>query len=74
MEIEKRNLDGAYFRVKRGGKWQNICFSDLTDEEMDAVLNGQTTIWLMSLCKHLGQVLRYIGNEFDIRCGGDKEE
>lgn len=31
-------------------------------------VNGQTTIWLMSLCKHLGQVLRYIGNEFDIRC------
>ncbi len=74
MEIEKRNLDGAYFRVNRDGEWQKICFSDLTDEEMDAVLNGQTTIWLMSLCKHLGQVLRYIGNEFDIRCGGDKEE
>lgn len=44
MEIEKRNLDGAFFRVKRDDKWQNICFSDLTDEEMDAVLNGQTTI------------------------------
>lgn len=74
MEIEKRNLDGAYFRVNRDGKWRKICFSDLTDEEMDAVLNGQTEMWLKSLCKHLGQVLRYIGNEFDIRCGGDKEE
>lgn len=72
--MKNRNLDGAFFRVKREGRWQNICFSDLTEEEMDAVLNGQTTIWLMSLCKHLGQVLRYIGNEFDIRCGGDKEE
>lgn len=72
--MKNRNLDGAFFRVKREGRWQNICFSDLTEEEMDAVLNGQSTIWLKSLCKHLGQVLRYIGNEFDIRCGGDKEE
>lgn len=74
MEIEKRNLDGAFFRVKREGKWQNICFSDLTDEEMDAVLNGQTTIWLMSLCKHLGTVIRRIGDEFEIRCGEEEEE
>ena len=72
--MKNRNLDGAFFRVKREGRWQNICFSDLTEEEMDAVLNGQSTIWLKSLCKHLGQVLRYIGNEFDIRCGGDEEE
>lgn len=26
----QRNLDGVYFRVERDGKWQNICFSDLT--------------------------------------------
>lgn len=28
-----RNLDGYYFRVKRDGKWDNICWSDMTDEE-----------------------------------------
>lgn len=72
--MKKRNLDGAFFRVNRDGKWRKICFSDLTDEEMDAVLNGQTEMWLKSLCKHLGQVLRYIGNEFNICCGGYKEE
>ena len=74
MKIEKRDLDGAYFRIKRDGKWGKACFTDLTDEEMDAVLNGQTEMRLKSLCKHLGQVLRYIGNEFDICCGGDEEE
>lgn len=75
MEIEKRNLDGVYFRVKRGGKWQNICFSDLTDKEMDTVLNGQTEMWLKSLCKHLGKTVRSLGDEFDILCGrGDEEK
>lgn len=74
MEIEKRNLDGAFFRVKRDGRWQNICFSDLTDEEMDAVLNGQTTIWLMSLCKHLGTVIKRLGDRFDICCKVEGEE
>lgn len=38
-----RRLDGVYFRVKRDGKWQNICFSDLTDEEMDSVMDSRTT-------------------------------
>lgn len=73
MKIEKRDLDGAYFRIKRDGKWGKACFTDLTDEEMDAVLNGQTEMWLKSLCKHLGQTLRYIGDKFDIRCGDEEE-
>ena len=30
-----RNLDGIYFRVQRDGKWENACFSDLTQEEME---------------------------------------
>lgn len=36
----KRDLDGIYFRVKRGKHWESICFSDLSDEEMDKVLKG----------------------------------
>lgn len=41
---------------------------------MDAVLNGQTTIWLMSLCKHLGTVVRKLGDRFDICCKVEGEE
>lgn len=76
MGIEKRNLDGAFFRVKRDGKWQSICFSDLTDEEMDKVLNGQTTVWLKSLCKHLAETIRRIGDKFDscYNVKGEEEE
>lgn len=72
--MKDRNLDGAYFRVKRDGKWQNICFSDLTDEEMDAELDGRTEMWLKSLCKHLGETIKRIGDEFDICCGDEEEE
>ena len=72
--MKDRGLDGAYFRVNRDGKWRKICFSDLTDEEMDAVLNGQTTIWLMSLCKHLGTVIKRLGDRFDICCKVEGEE
>lgn len=62
-----RNLDGAYFRVKRGRKWENICFSDLTNEERDDVTNGRSEGWLRSLAYHLADVIKDIGERFDIR-------
>lgn len=61
-----RNLDGCYFRVFRDGKFQNICFSDLTEDEMHEKLDGRSAEWLESLCVHLGQCLREIGDQFDI--------
>lgn len=32
------NIDGVYFRVKRMGKYCNVCFSDLENSEMDEYL------------------------------------
>ena len=61
-----RNLDGVYFRIKREDKWENICFSDLTEEEMDYVMDGRTAEWLRSLCKILGKTVRDIGEQLDI--------
>ena len=68
MESEdiKRNLDGVYFRVLRDGKWDNICFSDLTQEEMETVMEGRDEDWLKSLCIRLGSTNRNIGDTFDI--------
>lgn len=48
-----RNLDGYYFRVYREGKYQDVCFTDLTDEETEAMLNDRTDEWLMSLYEGL---------------------
>lgn len=68
-----RDLDGVYFLVKRDGSWQKICFSDLTDEEMDKVLEGHSVEWLKKMCKILGRTIRGIGDKLDI-CRERKEE
>lgn len=69
----KRYLDGIYFRVKRGKHWESICFSDLSDEEMDKVLEGHSVEWLKNTCKILGRTIKRIGDEQDI-VGWQKEE
>ena len=61
-----RNLDGVYFRVKRDDKWQSICFSDLSDNEMEEVMQDRPVEWLKSMCKILGHTIREIGNQLDI--------
>lgn len=61
-----RNLDGCYFRVERDGKWENICFSDLTEQERGKVMAGKGEPWLISLIEHLADTLHAIGDAFDI--------
>lgn len=61
-----RNLDGVYFRIKRDDEWQSICFSDLTEEEMDEIMKDRPTEWLCSLCKILGKTIKNIGDQLDI--------
>ena len=63
---KKRNLDGVYFRVERNGKWENICFSDLTKEERNNVMLGKSEIWLRSLCDILADTIKDIGDMFDL--------
>ena len=63
-----RNLDGIYFRIKRNNKYESICFSDLTEDEMNEVLKDRDIKWLKSLAKMLGRTIREIGNHFDIIC------
>ena len=59
-----RNLDGVYFRVKRDDHWQNICFSDLTEKEMDNVMKDKSEEWLRNMCKILGATIKDIGVQF----------
>ena len=61
-----RNLDGIFFRIERGGKFDNVCFSDLTEEEMDFVLRSKNDEWLKSLCKALGKTIHHIGDELEL--------
>ena len=57
-----RNLDGYYFRVERDGKWQNICFTDLTTDEMEHVIENKSDEWCESLYEGLQDVLLDIYN------------
>lgn len=66
--MEFRNLDGFYFRVERNGKWQSICFSDLTEDEMREVIKNKSTDWLQNLAIGLGKVIRDIGDQLDLSC------
>lgn len=68
-----RELDNIYFRVERGKHWESVCFSDLSDEEMDKVLEGHSVEWLKSTCKILGRTIRDIGDSLDI-AGWQKDE
>lgn len=61
-----RNLDGIYFRVERDGKFENICFSDMTEEEAENVLKNADLLFLKNMCKLLGKTIKRIGDELDI--------
>ena len=58
----RRNLDGVYFRI---GK-ENICFSDLTEEQQDEMMNGRSEEWLKNMCKILAKTIKTIGDQLEI--------
>lgn len=65
--MKKRNLDGIYFRIERGGKWENVCFSDLTEEERERVCRGKNAQWFKQVAFHLADCLKVVGNMCDIK-------
>jgi hypothetical protein len=70
----KRELDGAYFRVERDGKAEDICFSDLTEQEMFKVIEKWDIIGLRRMCVLLGETLHIVGDHFDIIAKEVEEE
>ena len=67
MEEKKpRGLDGFFLRVKRGDRYVNRCFSDLTEEEQKKWLARLSEEGLRSMCMELGKIIRNIGDQFDI--------
>jgi hypothetical protein len=64
----KRNLSGIYFRVKNEetGKFDNIVFEDLSEQQQDEMMKGRSEEWLKSLAKQLASTLNIIGEQLDI--------
>ena len=71
----KRNLDGMYFPVKRDDKTENVCVSDMTDEELEAVVFERADPkFLKGIVKNLVHCIQDIGNQFDIMSGSQDDE
>lgn len=64
--MEKRNLDGYYFRIKTENGYENVCFTDLTDEQANKVLENRSEDWLKSLIMGLKKVVNNIGEELGL--------
>ena len=73
--LPHRDLDGAYFRIhEQDDTYDDVCFSDLTEDEQDKMLENRSTDWLKSMCKHLAQTIRTIGDQFDLVAGDQDDE
>jgi len=58
MPIEEKYITGMFFRVKRDGLWLNLDIAQLTDEELDEVLEGRTAKWCRKGMKMLAIWIR----------------
>ena len=63
-----RNLDGIYFRVERDGKWQNLCFTDLTEDEQRKVLKDKSPDFVLQMALNMAARLREIGDQLNLEC------
>ncbi len=61
-----RNLDGIYLRIKRGEKYEAVCLSDMTKEELEANLREDKGAWLKGAVIHLALTLHEIGELCDL--------
>ena len=64
---ERRDLDNEVFIVARDGKYDSVCFTDLTQSEIDEHTTAMTKTWWKMLAIFLGNRLRKIADKYDIR-------
>lgn len=76
MSKMQRNLDGIYFRVKRDGRWQNVCYSDMEHAERDEVARKRAetstpeeqAAWWRSMADLLADQLYDMGEQLGVVC------
>lgn len=75
--MKKRELCGIYFRVKRDGKYENICFTDMTEEEQRKILDDDLLLSeedLCNMCLRISANCRDLGDRFDISAAEGEEK
>ena len=63
---KERGMDGVYFRVKRGGEYHAVCWSDLTDEERSEIGEGRPLEWWRNMALIMTRQLRWVADELDL--------
>jgi len=61
-----RDLDGIYFRVKRNDKYEAVCFTDLTEDEIEELMGDKGAQWWKSIALELKKVINTIGEQFNV--------
>ena len=61
-----RNLDGMYFMTERDGKPIPVCFTDLTEEEIEEIIGERSADWWKSVALNLKECINEIGEQFDL--------
>jgi hypothetical protein len=66
--VERRNLSGVFFRQKNEetGKYENVCFEELREDEKKRVLKDRPSEWKDQLIMILSDTLNKIGDQFNI--------
>lgn len=72
--MKKYELCGIYFRVKRDYRYENICFTDMTEEEQKEILDILSFEATQNLCLRLAQVVRNLGGMFDVSAVDGEEK
>lgn len=73
--LPHRDLDRVYFRIhEQDDTYDNVCFSDLTEDEQDKMLENRSTDWLKSMCKYLARTIRDIGDQLDLTMIDDEDD
>lgn len=65
----RRDLDGVYFRVERDGRWESVCFTDLTEEERGRVMEGRPEGWAREMALIMARTLREVGDALGLERG-----
>lgn len=72
--MKKCELCGIYFRVERDYRHEDICFTDMTEEEQKEILDILSFEATQKLCLRLAQVVRNLGDMFDISAEKGEEK
>ena len=70
---KERGMDGVYFRVRRGGEYHAVCWSDLTDDERSEMGEGRPLEWWREMACIMTRQLRYVADALDLTMGVDDD-